>query len=253
MNTFDIFDLLAILGALAWIPPIIILIRNKVIKPEISVITETELEVGYSTLGPIINTRLAFICDNKKALINKIEAELTHENNDTQKFTWDWFEEILYETDIPNTGIMPTRKNQKAIAINLKKEELIEKKIGFQQNSFKIKQKGLILQTVEDVTLLEKSGKESIEIKSKKSYNDLVDHFKHSFSWKTGKYRLKFLVHEKSLNKAIEKEIKFSMTPLDINNLESNISFCKDSIDSFLIEPKKGSISWRWANPLIEE
>ena len=253
MKDFDIFDLLAILGTLAWIPPIFMIINNKFIKPKISIMTEIELEIGYSTFGPIINTRLAFISDNKKALIKKIEAELTHENNDTQKFTWDWFEEILYETDIPNTGSMPTKKSQKAIAINLKKEELIEKKIGFQQNSFKKKQKEIIQKTIEDISIIEKSGKEINEITSKKSYYDLVDHYKHSFNWKTGKYSLVFKVYESSIKNPIEKKIHFSITPLDINNLELNISYCKNAIDRFLFKPSEELINWKWINPMIKE
>ena len=253
MDDFNIYNLLAILGALAWIPPVLIFIRNKIIKPKINIITDTELEIGYSKLGPIINTSLAFISENKKALIKKIEAELTHENNDVQKFTWDWFEEILYQIDIPNTGVMPTRKNQKAIAINLKNEELVEKKIGFQQNNFKKRRKELTQKTVEDAIIIDKSGKERKEINSKKSYNDLIDHYKHSFNWKTGDYSLKFIIFETSLKNPIEKKINFSLIPLDVNTLESNIELCKVYHDNLLIDTKIENIPWRWVHPMIKD
>lgn len=249
----DIFDYLAILGALAWLPPVIILIRNQFIVPNILIKNEREFEIGYTTFGPIINAQLAFLSDNKKALIEKIEIDLTHESNDTHKFTWDWFEEILYEVNIPNTGIMPTRKNQKAIAINLKKEELTDKKIGFQQDKFKSEQKKLIQNTVEEAINLEKAEKPITDLKSQKNYNDLINHYQHSFNWKTGNYTIKIKVKASSINKLFDKTLSFKLTALEVNNLQSNIDLCKSEIERSFIDFEKESVQWKWIYPTINE
>jgi len=252
-NNLSIFNVLAILGALAWLPSIIVWIKNIFIKPKISIICGSELEVGYTTFGPIINPQLAFISEKKKALINKIEVELTHENNDTQKFTWDWFEETLYTVDIPDAGQFPTKKNQKAIAINLQKDELIEKKIGFQQNTFKLEKKNLNQKAIEDLNNLSKAGESNDKILSMRSYNDLLDHYQHSFNWKIGKYKVVFKVFIKSKDKPFSKEISFIITPLEINNLENNIELCKSDINQSLVKSDYEKINWDWITPTIIE
>lgn len=223
------------------------------IKPNILIKNEREFELGYTTFGPIINAQLAFLSDSKKALIEKIEIDLTHESNDTHKFTWDWFEEILYETNIPNTGTMPTRKNQKAIAINLKKEELTDKKIGFQQDIFKLEQKKLVQNIVEEAINLGKAEKLITDLKSQKNHNDLINHYQHSFNWKPGKYTLKIKVKASSINKLFEKTLYFKLTPLEINNLQSNIELCKSEIERSFIDFEKETVHWKWIYPTIYE
>lgn len=250
--TLNTYDFLSILGSLAWLPPIFLLIRNFIIKPRISIITDNVLEIGFTTLGPIINTRLAFIADNKKALIDKIILELTHENKNIQEFTWDWFEELLYQTDLPNAAILPTRKNQKAIAINLKKEELIEKKIGFQQNTFKNAQKTIIQNIVEDSINLTKAQKPISDISSMKNYNDLLNHFHHSFNWKPGRYEIRLKVFATSMSIPIEKTISFKLTELQVNNLESNVTACHKSMEKVFVNPELELEEWRWIDVNIE-
>lgn len=248
------FKILAILGALAWLPQLIIIFRNNIIKPVVKIIPENQLEIGYTVLGPIINTSIAIISEKKKALIDKIEIELIHENNDSQKFTWKWFEETLYVVDLPDQrGSLPTRKNQTAIAINVQKDELVEKKIGFQQNSFQVAQKLQAQKTIEDAINLANADKQLEDLKALKSFNDLKDLYENGFNWKVGQYSLKYKVYENSIRTPFIKEISFKMTSLDINNLKSNIDKCLSEIERTYINPEIEIPSWNWAFLSIEE
>ena len=248
------FKILAVLGALAWAPQLFIMIKNQLIKPVLKIIPENQLEIGYTTYGPIINTSLAIVAEKKKALIDKIEIELTHENNDTQKFKWKWFEETLHVVDLPDHGgVLPTRKNQTAIAINIMKDQLIEKKIGFQQNTFQAEQKILVQNTVEDILNLGKAGKPTEDIQASKNYNDLKDLFQNGFNWKVGKYTIKYSIYENSIKKPFEHKISFKMTSLDITSLKSNIEKCLSEIERTYFNPDIDFPTWNWANILIEE
>jgi len=62
---------IAILGAAAWIPHIIRLIIKIFSKPSLISINQKEIEIGFNTLGPIINFSLAFLAEKEKALIQK--------------------------------------------------------------------------------------------------------------------------------------------------------------------------------------
>lgn len=133
----------------------------------VKIISKNKIDIGYTTYGPIVNTSIALVAEKQKALIEKIEVELTHENNDTQKFTWKWFEETLHVLDLPNSGgSIPTRKNQTAIAINIAKDELVEKKIGFQKNSFQSDQKIKDQLCVEDAINTSKAGKPTSNLRA---------------------------------------------------------------------------------------
>lgn len=248
-TTFGMYELLAILGALAWLPQLFVWITNLIAKPKITIIPDKELEIGYTSFGPILNVRLAFLAESKKVLIKSIEVELTHEKNDTQKFSWDWFEETLYELNVPNTGLLPTKKNQKAIAINIDKDQLIEKKIGFQQNTFKTEHKRLLQTTTEEYLNLLNADQNTATIKSHKCYNDLLDHYKNSFGWKVGNYSAKFILTISEKNLTFNKSLDFKLTSLDIKSLELNIERCKQLAEKeYVNENIEIEENWFWVN-----
>jgi hypothetical protein len=64
-STFGIFQILAILGALAWLPQLIIFISKWLTKPKLTIITDKDLEIGYTTFGPIFNFQIAFLAEKK--------------------------------------------------------------------------------------------------------------------------------------------------------------------------------------------
>jgi hypothetical protein len=249
-STFGLYEVLAILGALAWLPQVISWIGNWLSKPILTVISDKELEIGYSSFGPIVNIRLAFLSEKKKSLIKSIDIELTHEKNDTQKFSWDWFEETLYHMDVPDTGLFPTKKNQKAIAINIDKDQLVEKKIGFQQNSFKSENKQLLQNTTEEFLNLFNAGKDTTEIKSRKCYNDLLDYYKNSFNWKVGTYNAKIVINISEKKISFEHKVSFRLTSLDIKSLEKNIDRCKLLVEKeYINRDLELEETWAWIYP----
>lgn len=249
-----LFKTLAILGALAWLPQIITLIKNIFIKPNLKIIPSNQLEIGFTSFGPIINTNIAIVAENKKALVDNIEIELTHESNEKQIFKWQWFEETLYVVDLPDqSGTLPTRKNQTAIALNITKDELIEKKIGFQQYKFKKKHKTLLQNAIEESLIFENAGKDIKELKATKNYNDLKKLYQDDFNWKVGRYSIKYKVFENSLKNPFVCEVFFKMTSLDINSLKLNIENCASEIERVLIDPDKQYPRWNWTNIIIED
>ena len=72
-----IIDIIAILGALAWLPQILSWIYNWLKKPKISIYHEGEAEVGYIKNGNVFNLRFSFLARDKHALIDDIELVLT--------------------------------------------------------------------------------------------------------------------------------------------------------------------------------
>ena len=220
---------LSILGAAAWIPQLIQLGIKIFTKTSITIINHKEIEIGYNTLGPIINFNLAFLAENEKALINKIELELKHTSNETHKFKWIWYEESLFQMDIPRISI-PYKKNQIAIALNVPKDFLVEKKIGFQSHEFKKKVNGISKLLKEEYANLKNSDKDISELKASKNYNDLIDHFNNSFLWKTGEYTIEISIFITKRGKPFSHMMSFELSNIDIRKLKDNIPYFKDKV-----------------------
>jgi hypothetical protein len=66
----ELIDFIAILGALAWTPPIFKLVKKRLTKPEVTIITGNNGEIGFTSLGNIFNLRLAFAVKNHDIVIS---------------------------------------------------------------------------------------------------------------------------------------------------------------------------------------
>lgn len=239
---------LAIIGAFAWLPTIINWIKEYLNKPKLTIVSGNQAEIGFTSFGPIINLSLAFLSEAKKALVKKVELELVHENNDTQKFSWVWFEEVLYSMDLPDLQQINTKRNQNAIAIKIGIDELIEKKVGFQQNTFKNEYDKLYKQLSEDAIEFYQNNKMPEELRITKSYRELQDLLTNSFNWKVGKYKVKISAHISTDNVIATHEFSFSLSSLDVKLLHTNIENCHLNLAKTFIDTETDVRQWQWVN-----
>lgn len=225
------FQVLAIIGSLSWLSILSDLLIRFFINPNIEIIPDNDIEIGYTTNGPIINPQVAFISENKSSLIKNIVLELIHENNDTHSFSWEWFEETLYEVTLPERNI-PTRKNQKAVAIKIKAGEMVEKKIGFHSNTFKNEFRQKLKETNQKyINVFQQETPNPESFTSSNEYNALIELYSNSFIWRIGKYKMKYKVFILNRDKPFEKDINFELSSIDIRTLNNNISKCLRHIE----------------------
>jgi hypothetical protein len=246
---------LAIIGALSWIPILGKWVYDFISKPKMTIISGRQIELGFTTNGPIINLSLAFLSEKKKALITNIDLELIHENNDTQKFSWRWFEEVLYKMDIPNAGQISTKKNQNAIAIKIGLDELIEKRVGFQQNTFRNEYDKQYKLLIEDSINFSQLGKNLNDLKVIPSYTVMRDLLSNSFNWKVGKYTVKIKAYLSGDNITANHEFSFTLNSLEVKLMHSNIDIChKTQEQTFVDETITIDEPWQWVytDKLIE-
>lgn len=88
-------DIVAILGALAWLPQIISWIYNWMKKPKISIYHDGEAEVGYIKNGNAFNLRFSFLARDKHALIDDIELVLIDKDGAHHTLKWMWYSETF--------------------------------------------------------------------------------------------------------------------------------------------------------------
>ena len=110
----NFIDIIAILGALAWLPQIIAWIYNWLKKPKLSIYHDGEAEIGYIKNGNAFNLRFSFLARDKHALIDDMELVLTDKDGAHHKLKWIWYSETFYELQGPagNSIMAKQEKNE---------------------------------------------------------------------------------------------------------------------------------------------
>lgn len=245
-------DIIAILGALAWLPQIISWVYNWLKKPKISIYHDGEAEVGYIKNGNVFNLRFSFLARYKHALIDDIELILIDKDGAQHTLKWMWYSETFYELQ-GVAGNATMAKQQNAIAINAFKDVLIEKFIGFQSVEFLERRKLLAYKLTTLIENQKTNGEIDVDvIKRSNEYNELVRLYKNSLLWKSCEYFAVAKIHIADTNETIEHEFNFRLSDLEIETLNKNIEFAKSVIDcEFIDTTQQLTGTWLWAKPTI--
>ena len=247
-----LIDIIAILGALAWLPQIFSWIYNWLKKPKISIYHDGEAEVGYIKNGNAFNLRFSFLARDKHALIDDIELHLTDKDGARHILKWMWYSETFYELQGP-AGNSTMAKQQNAIAINAFRDVLIEKFIGFQSVAFLDKRKLLAYKLTTLVENQKTNGAVDMDaVKRSHEYNELIRLYKNSLLWKAGEYSAIAKIHIADTNETIEHTFSFRLSELEIDTLNKNIEFAKSVVDcEFIDTSQQLAGTWLWAKPTI--
>lgn len=249
-------DIIAAIGAAAWLPQIISWIANIITKPSLRFVPEETSEIGYTFFGPIFNQSFAISSAKKDALIERIALVVVHESGAKHEFWWKFLDERGPEITSLNTGERAEwRKNQPAIALKVSTLGLAEKKIGFQDLSYQGKLTSLLQKYQETESHLEKTKPQTYleEAVKTKEFLDLVEYIKSGFYWIEGKYDVHLYVYEASLKKPHEEHFKFELSKTNIEQLEKNIKITQDHFRDIVLfkgkEKERPVYYWRWINP----
>lgn len=248
-----IIDIVAILGALAWLPQIFSWVYSWFQKPKITVFHDSEAEVGFILFGNTLNIRLSFLAKHKHALIDDITLNVTDKNGATHQFKWVWYSETFYEIQAPG-GTTTMAKRQNAIAINAYKDALIEKFVGFQSTTFLNERKQLIYRLKCFIENHKKGGNVDAKIiKASNEYNNLLRFYKNSIMWKTGDYNAICKIHIADTDEVINHKFGFKLSDIEIDTLNENIKLVETLIYAEFIEPNTPiNGKWLWVNPQIQ-
>lgn len=184
------FEFAAILGALAWLPHLVKLIKGLITTPEIRIITERTAEIGYTTYGPIFNTRIAFATKHRNIVISSIKIRLKHESGEERIFSWQGIVQRLGEMRSYEHGsILPWKKEQSVLAIKLNEKEVEERLIRFHEDDYHTDKEIHEAKVSKKLTYLQEKGELNYDdfLKSEEM-EDLFSFIRHRFNWKQGNY-----------------------------------------------------------------
>lgn len=254
----NIFEGVAILGALAWVPHLIKLLKEVLTRPVVRIITQRTAEIGYTSLGPILNLRIAFSVRYRDIVVSSIKIKLKHESGEERILSWQGIIQRLGQMQTPEDGPIPWEKELSVLAIKLTEKEVEERLIRFQEDDYHTNKDNYESKAVKRLTYLKEKGKyEPDEFLKSEKMIDLYSFIKHWFNWKHGKYTLTFELDSPEKFKIKDNAYEFTLNPLNIELLESNkdlIPLSYEDLYKFGIEGyKPHTINWNWVNPILKK
>lgn len=256
-------EIVAYIGALAWIPHLAQWIYDYFTKPAIRIIPDRIAEIGHTVFGPIFNLRLSIDVSKKDTVIDFIGVELKHENGATYNFHWmgmnEVFSEVIKVGSNPPNESQIVQKNVTPIALKISRLSLAEKYFRFQEKDFideNRKKFNALLKEIETAKKLKKEGKNIDFIW--RNLNEYEHFLREKFIWKAGTYSVNFLIRSPAKFDYIPQAAEFHLTQSDVDTLNSNFSeigvFTQNIYNS--IEERNEPVkepTWIWINPEIHK
>lgn len=216
----------AFVGAAAWLPQIGVWAYKAIRKPTIVIIPDVQVELGYTTLGPIFNVRMAVSADTHDVLLDNFSVEVKHESGDTKIFRWKGTKETLNQIRDPSGILQTVEKDETGIALKVRPDALVDKLFKFQDPKFGSSIKPLIDEANDHHEFLKTSGTDVRQsLMRSDKFHALLNFYRSNFSWRSGSYVAKFYckaIHTKIRQRPTE--FHFELSPQNIELLRDNFS-----------------------------
>lgn len=253
MNTGDI---VAYIGAAAWLPQIFQLFYRFFTKPKLKIYVNNVAEVSYTSFGPIFNIRMSLLSEKKPLLLENLTLEIKHSDGDTHILQWIGITEVHSEISDQNGNKQYITKDLPPIALKLSQDLLNEKLIKFQEPKFHKQDQALQNEVNSHLSfLINKNPDNYIQaiIESSQKHN-LINFRENYFWWKKGTYSV-FLKAESSESfNYNNNEITFTLSQTDIDIMKYNFNNNKQYVDDLLGQNgNPETIRWNWLYPKIEK
>jgi hypothetical protein len=244
-------DRLAILGALAWVPHLVGMVKDWLAKSKVRVITQRQVEIGFTTFGSIFNLRLAFSVENKDIVISEIKIRLIHESGEERIFEWQGITQHMGKMTLPGAQSMPFEKEQSVLAIKLNQKDIEERFVRFQEPAFLNKQLEFASKAAKKLSYLKAEDRYDAEsFLREPEMIDLYNFNKHAFSWKSGNYKVAIEMQSPEEFDLVDNIRVFNLSPLDIEKLEKNKDFLEQDYKRIVLNEEE-KVVWQWCNPTL--
>ncbi len=249
-----LIDWIAILGALAWTPHLIILFKQWLLKSKIRIITQKSIEIGFTTYGSIFNLRLAFSVENRDIVVSDIKVRLKHESGEERLLEWQGITQHLGKMKTQYAGEMPYEKEHSVLAIKLNQKEIEERLIRFQEPAFLASQREYVNKAVKKMAYLKAEEKyDSVEFLREPEMTELYSFNKHAFPWKPGKYTVTIEIQSPENFTLVDNVREFSLTPIEVEKLELNKDQLEVDYRGMIVGANEDEdmANWQWCNPVL--
>lgn len=251
-------EIAAYIGAAAWLPQIAAWVYRSSIMPKLRVIPNQFAEVGFTTLGPIFNVRMAFVVENRDLVIDGLNLTLRHEDGESRMLKWAGLGETFSEITDSAGNKQIVSKDQSPIAIKVIVQALLEKFVRFQEQRFHEADSITTRKLVAHFNFLKQKKPDGFvaDVLASREYFSVVEGRQKWFAWRPGRYDLTLHPTSPQKFKLIEPTFTFQLTAEDVEHLRRNLTVIETEIrnvvSSNLADHKPLPVHWQWANVTIQ-
>jgi hypothetical protein len=202
-------EIAAYVGAAAWLPHIASWAYQRFVSPILRIIPQRQVQLGFTTYGPIFNVRLSLSADQKDVIIEHMAVRLQHEHGEVHRFEWTGLQEMFSEITDEQGNRQLVERDQPAIALKVSTQLLLEKFVRFQDLTYHERHEERVAKVFAHQDFLKKGSPNYREetLQSKEAH-DLMEFYKGEFWWKPGKCTATFSIQ--SSNRAKLRTASFS-------------------------------------------
>jgi hypothetical protein len=247
-------ELVAYIGAAAWIPQIATWIYRAAVRPKLRIVTEQNAEIGFTGFGPIFNVRMAFFVERRDMIIDGIELTIRHEGGEQRTFHWAGITETFSQiSDAFGNRQQTVSRDQTPIAIKVGTQAFLEKMIRFQEPRFHQADGTLMRTLVEHFNFLKQKDSATFvpETLASKQFYDVIEGRHAGFWWKPGQYVVDLKLSSPQRFTLRTTRWAFTLAPVDVEHLKKNLpsidADLRNTVNSNLPDHKPEPLPWVWS------
>ena len=250
MNTF-LPEVLAYIGAAAWLPQTLIPLYNKFNKPTIAIHADHTAQIGYTLYGPIININLA-LHSSKEIIIDFIGIQISRVNGQIHEFRWAGITETFSQIKSLQGENQIIQREHSPLLFRISTLSTLEYFFRFQEQKFHCDQITTSSELLKKFSTLRADNKDypSSIIKSDE-FQKYLEFMESYFWWKPGKYKIVFEIKAKSKLKLTRCSYTLNLENTHVNTLRANLGLIDLACLHFVAPGINQEPSMLWAYPAL--
>lgn len=211
-----------VIGAAAWIPPVVSVIRSFFKRPLVTVIPSHYVTVGFTELGPVLNIKVA-ITSNQDVLINNVQLNVKHESGANFLFRWHEVVEVKGQMIFPGAANQPVFQETEAIAMKIlpsdfKDVELRNRSATHTETCRKLWRDW----TVDRRRQMNLGEYDSAVFFASRAVQDMVAYLRSQMVWRSGRYSVQIEMDSKTPSTFDVPALEFELSEYDIVLMQEN-------------------------------
>lgn len=247
-------EIVAYIGAAAWIPQIATWLYRKFIVPSIRIIPNQYAEVGFTSSGPIFNVRMAISVEQRDVILDGMEMLIRHEDGDSRTLRWAGLGETFSEITDAAGNKQVVSRDMPPIALKIGTMSLLEKFVRFQDQKYHEDDRPLVNALITHFNYLKQAKPDTYvaDTLASKELFSVLEARKKTFWWKAGRYDISISLSSPRKFKLANPDFHFELSVNDVDFLKKNLvgldTEMTNLVSSNLPDFKIAPLNWNWAN-----